>query len=261
MPGNDLSLLLDAAEHAGRIALRYWRRAPKAWKKGDDSPVTEADMAVNRMLQADLLAARPGYGWLSEETPDNDVRLSHDRVFVVDPIDGTRAFIAGETAFSHALAVVENGVPVAGVVHLPALGVTYAAVAGGDATRNGAVLACSSTASPDGASALMSSAVLAAEHWPGGVPGLRRHFRASLAWRFCLVADASFDALLTVRPAWEWDIAAGALIAERAGAVVSDAAGQPMTFNRPMPQAEGVIVAGPPLHGALMARRPGAPHL
>jgi myo-inositol-1(or 4)-monophosphatase len=257
LPGDDLSLLLAAAEHAGRIALRYWRRSPETWNKGDDSPVTEADMAVNRMLQAELLAARPGYGWLSEETPDDAARLSCERVFVVDPIDGTRAFIAGETAFSHALAVVENGVPVAGVVHLPAQEVTFAAVAGGKATRNGQALACSAAVNPEGATALMSSAVLAAENWPGGVPGLRRHFRASLAWRFCLVADGSFDALLSVRPAWEWDIAAGALIAERAGAVVSDAAGQPMTFNRPTPQAAGVIVAGPPLHGALMARRLG----
>jgi myo-inositol-1(or 4)-monophosphatase len=258
LPGDDLSLLLAAAEHAGRIALRYWRRAPEAWNKHDDSPVTEADMAVNRMLQADLTAARPGYGWLSEETPDSAARLSCERVFVVDPIDGTRAFIAGETAFSHALAVVENGVPVAGVVHLPAQGVTYAAAAGRPATRNGQPVACSATASPDGASALMSSAALAAEHWPGGVPGLRRHFRASLAWRFCLVADGSFDALLTVRPAWEWDIAAGALIAGRAGAVVGDAAGRALVFNRPVPQAAGVIAAGPALHRALMARRPGA---
>jgi myo-inositol-1(or 4)-monophosphatase len=255
LPEDDLALLLAAAEQAGRIALRYWRRSPEVWTKGDDSPVTEADLAVNRMLQVELLAARPGYGWLSEETPDDGSRLSCARVFVVDPIDGTRAFVAGEAAFSHALAVVENGVPVAGVVHLPAQGATYAAVADGAATCNGQAIACSPAASPEDASALMSSAALAAEHWPGGVPGLRRHFRASLAWRFCLVADGSFDALLSVRPAWEWDIAAGALIAGRAGAVASDAAGRPLAFNRPVPQAAGLIVAGPPLHGALMARR------
>jgi myo-inositol-1(or 4)-monophosphatase len=255
LPGDDLSLLLAAAEHAGRIALRYWRRSPEVFTKPDDSPVTEADLAVNKMLHAELLAARPGYGWLSEESPDDTARLSRDRVFVVDPIDGTRAFMAGETAFSHALAVVENGVPVAGVVHLPALGVTYAAVAGGAATRNGESIACGTRSDTDGATALASSSSLAAEHWPGGVPRLRRHFRASLAWRFCLVADGSFDAMLTVRPAWEWDIAAGALIAERAGAVVTDAAGKAMAFNRPQPQSDGAVVAGPVLHAGLMARR------
>lgn len=257
MPGDDLALLLAAAEQAGRIALRYWRRSPQSWTKHDDSPVTEADLAVNRMLQAELLAARPGYGWLSEETPDGTVRLSRDRVFVVDPIDGTRAFVAGETAFSHALAVVENGVPVAGVVHLPALGMTYAAAAGRPATRNGLPVTCSTRAEADGATALATASALAAEHWPGGVPRLRRHFRASLAWRFCLVAEGSFDAMLTLRPAWEWDIAAGALIAARAGAVATDAAGGTMVFNRPVPQAAGVIVAGAALHAALAARRRG----
>jgi myo-inositol-1(or 4)-monophosphatase len=255
LPADDLTLLRDAAEHAGRIALRFWKRSPESWTKGDDSPVTEADMAVNRMLHADLTGARPGYGWLSEETPDDAARLRCERVFVVDPIDGTRAFLAGDTAFSVALAVVDRGVPVAGVVHLPAQGVTYAAAAGGAATRDGQALACALRADPDGASALAASSVLAAEYWPGGVPRLRRHFRASLAWRFCLVAEGAFDAMLTVRPAWEWDIAAGALIAARAGAVVTDAAGAALAFNRPVPQAAGVIVAGPPLHAALMARR------
>jgi myo-inositol-1(or 4)-monophosphatase len=255
LPADDLALLRDAAEHAGRIALRFWKRSPEIWTKGDDSPVTEADLAVNRMLHADLTGARPGYGWLSEETPDDAARLACERVFVVDPIDGTRAFVAGETAFSHALAVVENGLPVAGVVHLPALGVTFAAAAGGVATRNGTAISCSLRPDDGGASALASSAALAPDHWPGGVPRLRRSFRASLAWRFCLVADGSFDAMLTLRPAWEWDIAAGALIAERAGAVVTDAQGARLAFNRPVPQAAGVVSAGPPLHAALMARR------
>lgn len=257
MPGDDLSLLLAAAEEAGRIALRHWRRSPEVWNKADTSPVTEADLAVNRMLQGELLAARPAYGWLSEETPDDAARLSCERVFVVDPIDGTRAFVAGETAFSHALAVVDGGRPVAGVVHLPAQGVTYAATFDGPATRNRVPIRAGSRAADDGATALASSAALAAEHWPGGVPRLRRSFRASLAWRFCLVADGSFDAMVTLRPAWEWDIAAGTLIADRAGAAVSDAQGAPLSFNRPVPQAAGVIVAAPTLHGNLLARRRG----
>lgn len=257
MPGDDLALLLAAAEQAGRIALRFWRRSPEVFTKHDDSPVTEADLAVNRMLHAELLAARPDYGWLSEETPDDTARLARPRVFVVDPIDGTRAFMAGENAFSHALAVVENGVPVAGVVHLPALGLTYAATAGGAATRNGVAIACGARGDADEGTVLASSSSLAPEHWPGGAPRLRRHFRASLAWRFCLVADGSFDATLTLRPAWEWDIAAGALIAERAGAVVTDAAGAALAFNRPRPQTQGAVAAGPALHAALMARRRG----
>ena len=110
MPARDLALLTEAAREAGRIALRYWRNSPQVWDKGGEhGPVTEADLAVNDMLKAKLLAARPDYGWLSEETPDSADRLAVDTVFIVDPIDGTRAFIAGEETFAHSLAVVQRG--------------------------------------------------------------------------------------------------------------------------------------------------------
>ena len=106
MPERDLALLTDAAREAGRIAMRFWRRDPQVWDKGGEhGPVTEADLAVNDMLKPMLLAARPDYGWLSEETPDNADRLSRDTVFIVDPIDGTRAFVAGEETLAHSLAV------------------------------------------------------------------------------------------------------------------------------------------------------------
>jgi myo-inositol-1(or 4)-monophosphatase len=257
LPASDLPLLRAAADEAGRIALRFWRKAPAAWDKpGGEGPVTEADLAVDRMLAAELRAARPGYGWLSEETPDHPVRLEHERVFIVDPIDGTRAFVAGEPQFAHALAVAEAGRITAAVVLLPAEGLTYAAAVGGGATRNGAPIA--PRARPeDEAVALASAASLGAQHWPGGVPPLRRAFRASLAYRLCLVAEGAFDAALTFRPTWEWDAAAPSLIAAAAGARVTDGAGADPAFNRPDPRIAGLIVAGPALHARLMARRGG----
>ncbi len=116
---DDLALLTEAALAAGRIAMRFWRQAPKSWDKGGEhGPVSEADLAVNAALKDRLLTARASYGWLSEETPDTADRLARDRVFVLDPIDGTRAFLAGEDGFSISLAVVQAGRPVAGVVHL-----------------------------------------------------------------------------------------------------------------------------------------------
>jgi myo-inositol-1(or 4)-monophosphatase len=93
---------------------------------------------------------------------------------------------------------------------------------------------------------------MAPELWPGGVPEVKRSFRASLAYRLCLVAEGRFDGMLTLRDAWEWDIAAGALICERAGAMVTDRLGAPLLFNAAPPQAAGVVVAAPGLHGALM---------
>ncbi|MGB3280066.1 MAG: inositol monophosphatase family protein, partial [Pseudorhodobacter sp.] len=115
MPGPDelnadLDLLVSAALEAGSIALRYFKREPQTWEKGDGAgPVTEADLAVNTMLAQRLRAARPGYGWLSEETPDNTARLAARRVFIIDPIDGTRAFIDGQDSFAHSLAIAEDG--------------------------------------------------------------------------------------------------------------------------------------------------------
>ncbi len=255
---DDLALLTDAAAEAGRIAMRYWKQAPKAWDKDDGAgPVTEADLAVNDMLHARLRAARPAYGWLSEETPDTPDRLSRARVFIIDPIDGTRAFIAGEAAFAHSLAVAEAGRVVAGVVFLPAKSTLYAATATGPATRDGVPISTGGVTALAGARALANAAALAPEHWPGGVPEMKRSFRPSLAYRMCLVSDGTFDATLTPRPTWEWDIAAGALIAERAGARVTDHHGAPLTFNHPDPRSDGLIVAGPSLHADLMQRRKG----
>ena len=256
MPENDLPLILGAVEAAGQIALRFWRQSPKVWEKPDgQGPVTEADLAVNAQLERVLRAARPGYGWLSEESPDGPARLDCATVFVLDPIDGTRSFIEGAESFSISLAVVKAGRPVAAVVHLPATGVTYAAEAGGAATRNGVPIAPRQT--PPLPQVLTNRTALEPEFWPGGVPLVKRAFRASLAWRFCLVAEGAFDGLISMRPAWEWDTAAGALIAERAGCVVSAPSGAPLTYNAAHPMAPGLLVAPPGLHGEWMAQRVG----
>ncbi len=256
-PEADLALLIDAAHAAGRIALRFHKAQPKVWDKGDgQGPVSEADLAVNDHLRDTLCAARPGYGWMSEESdPLGDLsRLDHQTLFIVDPIDGTRAFIDGQPGFAHALALVHRGQPVAGVVHLPALGLTYAAQAGAGATLNGAPIRASQRQAADGASALVARVAMDPVHWPGGMPALDRHFRPSLAWRLALIGEGRFDTMLTLRDAWDWDIAASALIAAEAGAAVSDRHGAALVFNRPEARNPGVLAAGPDLHAALIAR-------
>lgn len=129
---DDLALLEQAAQEAGEIALRFWRKSPQAWDKGGGAgPVTEADLAVNAHLERLLRGARPDYGWLSEESPDDPARLQARHCFIIDPIDGTRAFIDGQVGFSHSLAIAHGHQVVAGVVHLPAQRTTYAAMATG----------------------------------------------------------------------------------------------------------------------------------
>lgn len=254
MPGHDLALMTDAARAAGVVAMRFWRANPQVWEKPGQGPVTEADLAVNDLLLHRLQTARPQYGWLSEESPDDPARLNTDRQFIIDPIDGTRAFIAGEENFALSLAVAQAGRIVAGVVYLPAKDRLYTATEDGPALCDGVPITASHQPGVGGASVLATAATFAPGHWPGGVPDVRRVFRSSLAYRLCLVAQGRYDGMVTLREAWEWDIAAGDLIARRAGASVSDQAGAPLRYNTARPMAPGVVAAAPGLHRALLHR-------
>lgn len=253
---DDTELLLAVVREAGAMALDR-AEAPGAVRNKPDGggPVSEADLAVDALLRQRLLAARPGYGWLSEETEDGAARLRAARVFIVDPIDGTRAFLAGQPTWAISAAIAEAGEVRVGIVHMPALGKTYAARAGAGATRNGRPIGPSNCAELAGADVLANANQMQPEFWPGGVPTVHRHFRPSIAYRLCLVAEGRFDAMLTFRPSWEWDVAAGDLIAREAGAVVTDGHGQAPTYNRPDPRVPGIVAAPAPLHAALLARR------
>ena len=255
MPDSDLALLIDAAKAAGEIARRFWRKSPEAWEKeAGAGPVTEADLAVNAMLEAELRRARPEYGWLSEESADESARLAAERCFIIDPIDGTRAFIEGSDGFSHSLAVVERGVPVAACVFVPMREEMFTATLSGPATLNGAPIRARSRPLGE-ANVLTAAASFHPVHWRRDqIPPLTRAFRSSIAWRLCLVAQGAFDSAMSLRPAWEWDIAAGALIAERAGARATDRMGGALRFNRSTPQANGLVCAADPLHSEIIAR-------
>ncbi len=254
MPESDLDLLLAAARKAGEIACRHWREDPQVWDKGVDGPVSEADFEVDEYLKSALGEARPDYGWLSEETPDEAGNRAARRIFVADPIDGTRAFIDGDRNWAHSIAVVENGVPIAGVVHLPAKQETYAAEAGGGATLNGTPIHASERRELTGATILAPRVSFDQQHWIGPVPHVERAFRPSLAYRLCLVAEGRYDGMMTLRPTWEWDVAAGTLIAMEAGATVTDRRGQPLRFNNPDPRLDGIIAAGAALHAEVGRR-------
>ncbi|WP_338068399.1 3'(2'),5'-bisphosphate nucleotidase CysQ [Alexandriicola marinus] len=253
---SDLDLVVSAVREAGKLALQHQARPINVTEKPDGAgPVTEADMAVDELLKQRLLDSRPDHGWLSEETPDNTDRLGPSRTFIVDPIDGTRSFIAGSKDWAHSVAIVEDGRAVVGVVYLPARDALYAAEAGQGATLNGDPLIIGDAPAIGCARVLTTKPSLAPEHWHGNAPPpFERHFRSSLAWRLCLVAEGAFDAMLTLRPAWEWDIAAGALIAAEAGAKVTDRAGAALTFNKSWPQSDGVLVAQSGLHQQISER-------
>lgn len=253
MPGTDLSLLVDAARRSGEIASGYWHGANEVWDKGSDDPVSEADLAVDTYLRETLLAARPGYGWLSEETEDDASRLTRDHVFIVDPIDGTRAFVAGHKTWAHSLAVARGGQITAAVVYLPLKDKLYSAALGRGAQLNGHAISPSTQQSIWGADVLAARPAMDPAHWTT-VPNVKRSFRPSLAYRLALVAEGRFDAMFTLRDCWEWDIAAGALIATEAGADVRDRTGAALSFNSEAAKTSGVFVAPERLNAALQSK-------
>ena len=254
MPAADLPLLIEAARIAGRVATSFTGPTAARWDKpGDAGPVTEADLAVNDILMSNLRAARPTYGWLSEETDDTTERLDHETVFIVDPIDGTRNFVEGGRTWAISIAVAHQGEITAAAIYLPLRDKMYGAAKGMGATLNRLQVTVASPSPTRTATVLAAVTNLEPHHWPGGVPQLTRHYRPSLAYRLSLVGEGRFDGMLTLRPSWEWDIAAGALIATEAGATVTDKYGAPLRFNNPKPQSQGVIAAGATLHPQIVS--------
>lgn len=250
----DLELLVRAAREAGDIALRHKEQGLKIWTKTEGSPVTDADLAANDRLRERLRGARPDYGWLSEEDSDDLERLEHRRIFVVDPIDGTAAFMRGKPWWSVAVAVVEDGRPVAAVVHAPAIGETFEAALGEGARLNGQPIRASDISQLDDASLLADAALLDRPIWAEPWPAVKVAKRDSIAYRMSLVAAGAFDAALAISPKWDWDVCAGALIAEEAGAKVSDHRGRPYQFNRRDPRQASLLCCAPGLHALILNR-------
>lgn len=227
---DDLELLRSSAVAAGIIASGFFRRDVKSWTKDHDSPVSEADILVDRYLAASLLAARPSYGWLSEETADNPSRLDCERVFVVDPIDGTRGFLRGEDSWTVSLAVVENGVPVAGVVYAPVRDEMYDAIKGGGARLNGKPIVRSRRA---GAPPLIPApGAVHQEMQSAGLHYSRGPMYPSLAYRLVQVATGKLDAAVSRRGSQDWDIAAAALILDETGIGFADVCSGFPQFNK-----------------------------
>lgn len=228
----DRELLRGAAVTAGIIASGYFRREVKTWTKENASPVTEADMVLDSFLHAALTAARPDYGWLSEESVPDDSRLGCRRVFIVDPIDGTRGFIQGDDSWTVTMAVVENGIPIAGVVYAPARDEMYDAALGHGARLNGAPLIRQRIATRS-LPLIPAPGAVHQELQSAGLDYSRGPAYPSLAYRLVQVATGKLDAAVARRGAQDWDIAGAACILAEAGVAFEDVCIGPLRFNRP----------------------------
>jgi myo-inositol-1(or 4)-monophosphatase len=252
----DREVLRSAAVTAGIIASGYFRKDVKTWTKENASPVSEADIVLDKFLKSALLTARPGYGWLSEESVDNPERLSHRRVFVVDPIDGTRGFIRGEDTWTVSLAVVEDGIPIAGVVYAPVRDVMYDAARGEGARFNGQPLTRQrhlGRTQP----LIPAPGAVHQELQALGFDYARGPAYPSVAYRLVQVATGHLDAAVARRGVQDWDVAGAACILAEAGVGFEDVCIGALRFNRPEIRHGALAALGEaslkaPLHAALV---------
>lgn len=250
----DLDLIRTAAREAGEMALAMRDAGLKVWSKSNASPVTDADLAVDNFLKERLLSARPDYGWLSEETADSSERLSKRRIFVVDPIDGTSAFMKNTPWWCTPIAVVEDGQPIAAAIFAPVMGEMFEATKGGGAFLQNRRISASDTRDLEDAELLADARLMNAREWDEPWPHMNFSKRNALAYRMALVAAGAFDAAIAISPKWDWDVCAGSLIAQEAGAKVSDHLGHAWKFNRPDPRQTSLICAAPALHPLIVRR-------
>lgn len=238
----DLDLIREAALEAGEVALSYFRRDPEVWYKNEGhSPVTAADIAVDKLLRQRLLGARPDYGWLSEESEAAPGSRDREALFVVDPIDGTRGFVAGRDIWCVSIAIVRGTRSAAGVLVAPATGEVFTAREGGTAEKNGAPIAVEAPGER-----LM---IAAPDRMMGRLPNdLRRMITKvghipSLAYRLAMVADGRLHATLVRESANDWDIAAADIILRQAGGDLVQPSGRPVHYDR-QGLPHGVLIAG-----------------
>jgi myo-inositol-1(or 4)-monophosphatase len=251
LPGQAARLEKSVRE-AGALALSMFGKPLDSWTKGEaQSPVSAADIAADNLLRERLTSDNPGIAWLSEESVDDPARLEARYVWIVDPIDGTRAYIGGLPQWAVSVALVENGHPVAACLYAPALDEFFTAVVGGGATRNGiaikvapgADLANTRIAGPRNLLGRLQAVLPPFEIMP------RTH---SLALRLARVAEGTFDAAFAGGASHDWDLAAADLLVHEAGGALTSLDGAAVIYNRPLPRHGMLVAAGRDRHAALL---------
>jgi myo-inositol-1(or 4)-monophosphatase len=245
-------LLAAAVREAGALALKTFRSPLRQWIKGKSSPVSEADIAVDALLREKVGCAFPTYGWLSEETEDDPQRLQAEAVWIVDPIDGTRAYLDGRDDWVVSVALASGGRPRLAAIFAPVTDEFFFAVAGEGATCNGVPIQVAPGAGLDGARLVGPKRLLGslAELHPSVVPLPRI---GSLALRLARVGQGQIDIAIVSGNSHDWDLAAADLLVHEAGGALTDIEGERLTYNCPQP-VHGLLVAASRLrHGTALA--------
>ena len=246
----DVELLQHAVREAGAVALSFFGKPHKHWVKPDHSILTEADLAVNDYLHRTLMGARPSYGWLSEESTDDLSRTTKQMCWVLDPIDGTRSFHLGRNEWCIACALTKGETVELSAIYQPTLDKFYFAERGKGASCNGNTLVTSPSDTLESAR-LAGNASAFKKLEASGVAKMEMSFTPQIL-RLCMIAEGSADVLVAHGPKNDWDVAAGVLLAQEAGAKVTTESGVAMKFNQPHPKQPGMVAAHPQRHALMM---------
>ena len=252
MPASDAQLLLEVVREAGELGLALSRKKDlQHWTKPDGSHVTEGDLAINALFERRLRAERPDDGWLSEETADDpQTRMAHDRLWIIDPIDGTRAFLEGRKEWCVAAALAVNGRPVLAAVYTPHHAEFFIAALGEGASLNGTRLAIPDSTTLEGAHIAGNRKALAGLAHLGIVADPSGSLPLQL--RLAHVAAGRLAGAVSIGKRNDWDLAAGELLVQEAGGIVSGSSGKGYIYNRPQSWQQGLVAAGAKRHAALI---------
>lgn len=247
-----LRIAIEAAREAGGAIRGYYKDSYTVKDKGQDNPVTDADLASNAILEARLRGARPAFGWLSEESVDDPARLDCEWAWIVDPLDGTKEFTLGIPEFVISIGLAQDGAAQLGVLYNPITDELFAGFVGGGATLNGKPCRVSSHLTLEGARVVCSRTELKKgvfDRWSGQ---LTPQAVGSVAYKFGRVAAGQAEATFTPQPRNEWDLCGGVALVLAAGGRCTNGAGEPYTFNRRNPLHQGVAATNGHLHPAIL---------
>ena len=247
-PSKEHILIKETIIEAGKIALNWHKNNPKSWKKEDGTSVSEADLEINKFIYQNLLKKIKNIGWLSEENKDDLTRLDYKKIFLVDPIDGTKSFLEGKSDFCISIALISYGRPVSGIVFNPATKELFEAEKNKGAWVNSKRIYTSSTFNLTNSKMCAFKPMFSHPAWKKPWPTMKISNKNSIAYRMSLVAKGDYDSMMALNNKNDWDLAAGDLLINEAGGIVTDHKGKDLIYNQKNTIKKSVIGCCEGLH-------------
>ena len=253
-PSSEHNLVKESIIKAGKLALKWFKKDPEQWKKDDGTLVSKADIEINDLLNKLLKDKNPEFGWLSEENEDDKSRLNKEIAFVVDPLDGTQAFLEGKREFSISVAIVENGLPISGIVFSPSTNEMFEAEKDKGSWKNKKKVLISKYKKLEECKMMAFKPMFSHPAWNEPWPKMNIENRNSIAYRMALVASGEFDAMMALNSKNDWDIAAGDLLISESGGNVSLHTDKKIIYNQENTKKPSVIGSNKIIHEKIIRR-------